>query len=78
MMNQQDNRLAGNQSIVSEGVLKGVNGEASENVREDLSVPKADDIKGGINRLAGRRGGSSTVTDDVVVDGRIITAENYD
>jgi len=78
MMNQQDNRLAGNQSIVSEGILKDVNGKASESVREDLGVPNADIIKGGNTRLAGRRGGSSTVTDDVVVDGRIITAENYD
>ncbi len=65
-MNQQDN-----QSIISEGVPEGGFGE-------DLSVPNADAIKGGPNRLTGRRGGSSTVADDVIVDGRIITAENFD
>lgn len=65
-MNQQDN-----QSIISEGVTEGGFGE-------DLSVSNADAIKGGPSRLTGRRGGSSTVADDVIVDGRIITAENYD
>ncbi len=45
---------------------------------EDLETENADDNKGGPSRFAGRRGGSSTVADDVVVDGRIITAENYD
>ena len=36
-------------------------------------------INGGIpNRVSGQYGNPKTVADDVVVDGRIITAENYD
>ena len=65
-MNQPDNQSIPGASVTESGV------------HEDLSVPNAEDIKGGPNRLARRSGGSSTVADDVVVDGRIITAENYD
>jgi hypothetical protein len=68
-MNQKGNCVTGNQSIVSGGVTEGT----IECVIEDLHVHNAEIIKGGPHRSAG--GGSAA--DDVMIDGRIITAENF-
>ena len=54
-----------NQSIVIEG--------ASEIALEDLSMQNAEVINGGLSRSTGRRASA----DDVWVDGKIITAENF-
>ena len=64
-MNQKSNSVTGNQSIVSEGVLKGVTEGTIEGVLEDLSVQNAEVIKGG-PRLPTGGGGADIIVFDIV------------
>lgn len=65
-MNEQNN-LSGN--------LEGNYDETVQLTLSDLEARNVEQIKGGPRQLTG---GRRHVGDDVVVDGRIITAENYD
>ncbi|HMV49886.1 MAG TPA: hypothetical protein PLD20_03730 [Blastocatellia bacterium] len=69
-MKQPDNAMIANQF--------GVSTDADANALADLNVQHAEAIKGGPGLFVKRRGSSPVATDDVVVDGKIITAELFD
>jgi len=65
-MNQKGNSVIGNQSIVSEGALKGVTEGIIEGVLEDLSVENPDAIKGGPLNVRNSGGGYDIIVFDIV------------